>query len=361
MKSNCQRARDIQQAIVQTRSQSPSVADQERATLVVGMPLSLSSQRSSRASEMLLGYVNELKMSDDPRALSGSGFIGIDLSSEHDDDEILEHLQRFVREKLQVTGFQPDVWQPVVIREPEQAQRKLAAIAGDKYSYCELDEYTDLIARTLQTIPQVSRVTRSGVLKETVFLDYSQERLASYGLQPGRISPLLGARNTTLPGGVLEIRGKNLTIDPSGAFRSEKEIGDVLIATSAGGSPVYLRDAAEISRGYENPPRFLNHYTWRDANNQWQRTRAITLAVLMRPQQQIAEFGHAIDQTLASLKQRLPEDLILARTSDQPLQVAENLSLFLRSLYEAVILVVLVALVGFREWRSPYWRFIWRW
>jgi multidrug efflux pump subunit AcrB len=113
-----------------------------------------------------------------------------------------------------------------------------------------------------------------------------------------------------------------------------------------------LRDAAEISRGYENPPRFLNHYTWRDANNQWQRTRAITLAVLMRPQQQIADFGHAIDETLASLKQRLPEDLILARTSDQPLQVAENLSLFLRSLYEAIILVVLVALLGFREWRS---------
>ena len=346
------RARSVEQAIIQTRAQSPSVTAQERATLIIGMPLALSPQRSSRASEMLLAYVNELKMSDDPRPMSGPGFIGVDLSGEHDDGEVLEHLQQFVREKLQVTGFQPDVWPPVVIREPDQAQRKLAAIAGDKYSYRELDDYTDLIARTLQTIPQVSRVTRSGVLKETVFLDYSQERLASYGLQPGRIPQLLGARNTTLPGGVLEINDKNLTIDPSGAFKSEKEIGEVLIATTAGGSPVYLRDAAEISRGYENPPRFLNHYTWRDANGQWQRTRAITLAVLMRPQQQIADFGHAIDETLASLRQRLPEDLILARTSDQPLQVAENLSLFLRSLYEAIILVVLVALVGFREWRS---------
>ncbi|HMX29438.1 MAG TPA: efflux RND transporter permease subunit, partial [Blastocatellia bacterium] len=48
----------------------------------------------------------------------------------------------------------------------------------------------------------------------------------------------------------------------------------------------------------------------------------------------------------------LPEDLALARTSDQPLQVKENVSLFMSSLYEAVALVVLVSLIGFWEWRS---------
>src|SRR4029078_10039400 len=54
----------------------------------------------------------------------------------------------------------------------------------------------------------------------------------------------------------------------------------------------------------------------------------------------------------AELKSRLPEDLELARTSDQPRQVAENVSLFMNSLYEAVALVVLVSLIGFGEWRS---------
>jgi len=40
------------------------------------------------------------------------------------------------------------------------------------------------------------------------------------------------------------------------------------------------------------------------------------------------------------------------RVSDQPLQVEENVNLFMSSLYEAIALVVLVALVGFWEWRS---------
>ena len=43
---------------------------------------------------------------------------------------------------------------------------------------------------------------------------------------------------------------------------------------------------------------------------------------------------------------------MLARTSDQPRQVEENIHLFMGSLYEAVVLVVLVSLIGFWEWRS---------
>src|SRR5262249_19613201 len=58
------------------------------------------------------------------------------------------------------------------------------------------------------------------------------------------------------------------------------------------------------------------------------------------------------DLALAEAKTLQPEDLIMARTSDQPRQVEENISLFMRSLWEAIILVVLVALIGFWEWRS---------
>src|SRR5258708_24849580 len=72
----------------------------------------------------------------------------------------------------------------------------------------------------------------------------------------------------------------------------------------------------------------------------------------MRTGQQIADFGVAVTTALEDLKKRLPEDLVVARTSDQPLQVEENISLFMQSLYEAIVLVVVVALIGFWEWRS---------
>ncbi len=82
--------------------------------------------------------------------------------------------------------------------------------------------------------------------------------------------------------------------------------------------------------------------------------RAITLAVNMRSEQQIGKFSQEVDSALERVKERLPEDLVIARTSDQPRQVHESVSLFMHSLYEAVILVVMVALVGFWEWRSAF-------
>src|SRR5262249_1228924 len=201
-------------------------------------------------------------------------------------------------------------------------------------------DYTDLIARTLKTLPIVSKVTRTGLLDERIFLEYSQERLASYGISPGSLRDVLAARNITASGGVLEVGGRNVTIDPSGEFKNEGDVGNVLVPTGNGRS-VYLRDLATIERGYATPPSFLNFYGTRGPDGTWRRTRGITLAVQMRSNEQIAEFGKAVDARLADVKSQLPEDLVMARTSDQPLQVEENVHLFMTSLYEAVALVVL--------------------
>ena len=247
----------------------------------------------------------------------------------------------------------PDAWQPFTVRDPGQIEARLAAAAGDKYSYRELKDYTDLMKRTLLAVPVVAKVDVAGVLPEQVYLEYSQERLASYGIKTGSLSDILEARNITLPGGVLEIGDKNMRIDPSGEFRSEKEIGDVLIPI---GQRPGRASTCATSRTWCAPTRARPATSTTSAagppDGSWPRTRAVTLSIQMRAGQQINHFGVAVDAALDDLKQRLPEDLILARTSDQPLQVEENIHLFMASLYEAVILVVLVSLIGFWEWRS---------
>src|SRR5262249_27802819 len=163
---------------------------------------------------------------------------------------------------------------------------------------------------------------------------------------------ILKARNITVAGGQIDVQGKTLTIDPSGEFKSEQEIGDVVVAFSQSGAPVYLRDLFDISRAYASPARYLNFYDWKDQNGEWRRSRAITLSVQMRSGETIGEFGKAVNGALAGMSAQLPEDLVLARTSDQPRQVEESVDLFMVSLYEAIILVVLVSLIGFWEWRS---------
>jgi multidrug efflux pump subunit AcrB len=132
----------------------------------------------------------------------------------------------------------------------------LAANPGNKYTYHEVDNFTDLLARALLGAQEVSRVDRAGVLPEQIYLDYSQERLASYGLQPANLKGILNARNITLPGGTLEAGTKNILIDPSGEFSDAKDIGNVILGASSFGAPFYLRDLVDIRSGYQSPANF---------------------------------------------------------------------------------------------------------
>ncbi len=341
------RARAIQTAIEHERAGATG----NRFTLVLNSPIAVQPHLLRTPVEMFLGFVKEKNLATDMRVIHGDRFVGFDGASEKNEQAILASVQQFIGERLQSAEFHPDAWPPMVVRNPEEVQAKLKAVAGDKYSYRQMDEFTDLIEKTLKAVPQVSKVSRSGILNENVFLLYSQERLASYNIKPGTLEDAMRGRNISTSGGQVNVEGKNVTLDPAGEFKSEDEIGNVQVPTS-NGSAVYVRDLVDVVRGYESPARFQNFFNWRDSSGNWQRSRAITLSVQMRSGEQIAEFGKQVDLALAGLKNQMPEDVIYARTSDQPLQVEESIDLFMKSLYEAIILVVIIALIGFWEWRS---------
>jgi multidrug efflux pump subunit AcrB len=346
------RSMAIQQAIEKARMQASPSEKSPRFTIVVNFPQSLGVRIVHPALEAFEDYLRQQGMASDTRLIEGPGFMGVDGASDEDDAKVLSYLQQFVTQRMQASGLHPDTWEPAIIRDPKATHERIAAIAGDRYTYRELDGFTDLISKTLKTVPQVSKVERKGLLDEKVYMVYSQERLAAYNTTLAKLPDILKARNITVPGGQIDVQGKNLTIDPSGEFKSEKEIGDVVVNFSKSGAPVYLRDLFDITRGYQSPARYLNFYDWKDEKGKWQRTRAITLSVQMRSGETIGAFGKAVDEALAGMKAQLPEDLTMARTSDQPRQVEESVDLFMVSLYEAIILVVLVSLVGFWEWRS---------
>ena len=200
------------------------------------------------------------------------------------------------------------------------------------------------------------------------------------GAEPEEIVERLRRRNINLPGGRVELPDQNLVVQPSGEFRSEREIGQVVIDVQ-NGYPVYLRDLVDVVRGYEDPPSVMNFRTLKadlrqprtarlpgdpppdalssrqESNSteptayELQTTRAITLSIRQVKGVQISEFGRDIDQALVSLRDVLPDDLQIERTSNEPEIIREKIGDFNRNLLEAVVIVIVVALL-FMEWRS---------
>jgi multidrug efflux pump subunit AcrB len=342
----------IKKAIERTRAELGKNAPQPRVSVIYAFPMSIAPEPVRVDFEKIAAIAARNHALSDLHFFEGPGYVGLDANSPLDDATIRARGEQLIVSTLHRSELHPDAWQPAIIRDPAEAEKRLLEVAGAKYSYRDLDNFTDLLQRTLQGVPETSKVQRAGVLQEQIYLDYSQQRLAQYGYDPSKLKDVLGAQNITLPAGSLEVGQKDININPSGLFPDARAIGNVIIGVSASNSPVYLRDLVDISRGYQSPPTYLNFLNWKDGEGNWVRSRAVTLAIYMRDGQQIDLFGKHVTERLNALKQYLPDDLIMVHTSDQPVQVKEQIDLFMDALYEAIGLVVIVSLVGFWEWRS---------
>jgi len=346
------RGRSVRAKIEETRAAEGPKAPQPRLSIVQSFPMSVSTALVRQTFQGVIEAGAESGVLHDLHYFEAPGFVGVDLSTNVNPAALRALGSKWIEEKIHRSEIHPDAWVAMFVHDPGETEARLQEVAGAKYSYSDLDNYTDLIQRTLQGVPEASQVSRSGVLPQQIYLDYSQQRLAQYGYDPSKLKDILNAQNITLPAGSLEVGAKDISINPSGLFPDAQAIGNVIVGVSSSNSPVYLRDLVDISRGYQSPPQFLNYLAWKGADGKWIRSRAITLGVNMRDGQQIGLFGQHVDAALANVRQYLPEDLAMRRTSDQPVQVKENIDLFMDALYEAIGLVVLVSLIGFWEWRS---------
>ncbi|WP_445354455.1 efflux RND transporter permease subunit [Microbulbifer sp. EKSA008] len=344
------RAEDIREGISEVRGQESN--SKGRVSIVVALPLSLADTYSATGLWIFANWLEAQGYGTNFEVLNGAGYLGVDFLSDKSNSEILAATKLYLSDRLSAQRFFPDAWDPFVVRNLANTRDNLMKVAGAKYSYRQLDDFSDLIAANIRAIPEVKRVLRTGVLTQEVKLLYSQERLASYGLRPDMIAPILNARNTTIPGGTIISDDLGIAIMPSGEFNNHEEIANVPVALSDTGTPVYLRGIVDIIMGYQAPPPLLNYYVNKDENGDWQRSRSINLSVQMLDGKQIGELGRNVSTVLEKVKVDLPKDLIIERVSDQPRQVRESVSLFLEALIEAIILVVIIAFIGFSDWRS---------
>jgi multidrug efflux pump subunit AcrB len=334
------------------RSRQVSANQGTHVSIVICFPANMDTTDLRDLVQILSGDLLEKHTFSSLQTVSDQGVILLDGSSEQSDAVISQALLEFLRQRVQFDQLDPDIWPPVIVRNPADLEGGLRQASPSKYTYRELDTYTDQIARSLQKVDEVTRVDRTGIPEERLFLTFDPSRLASLNISPLALPQLLRSRNTVDSGGNVDNGTKQVAVLPGGEFHSIADLMNVSIPMPNGHAPGYLRDMVSIRPGYESPPSFLNFLIYRDASGQWRRGRAVTISMEMRPGRKIGDFSHAVDTDLADIRYIVPSDLIIDRTSDQPRQVQENISLFTTSLWEAIGLVVLVSLVGFRDWRS---------
>lgn len=209
------------------------------------------------------------------------------------------------------------------------------ALYGEGYSYAELKKVAELLKRELVTVTDVKKVVFFGEQNEAIYVEMSREKMAALGITRKEIFDALGAKNLPADAGRIQIGSEYVPIFPTGIFKSEKDFGELFIA-SKGGRLVYLRDVATIQRDYVDPPprilRFNGH-------------PAVGIAVSTVMGGNAVTMGEAVKKRLAELAPQIPMGMELGTIYMQSDVVTKSVDGFVVNLVEAVIIVIVVLLL----------------
>ena len=206
------------------------------------------------------------------------------------------------------------------------------AITGDGFSNSELREYADAARNELLRIADVNKVDLIGKQDEKIYVETSNAKLASLGIDPALVASTLAQTNAVAPAGTVQTTGEHVRLTVSGEFDSVEGIRNIGIR--AGDRSLRLGDIATVRRGFVDPA---------GAKMRFNGQEAVGLAVSMRKGGDVIRLGHALDETVERVQASLPVGVQIHAVSDQPRVVEESVHEFKKSLAEAVIIVLAVS------------------
>jgi multidrug efflux pump len=209
------------------------------------------------------------------------------------------------------------------------------ALSGDGFTYAEMKEYADFVRQQLLRVPLVSKVEQFGVQDEKLNIIFSHKKFAQLGVPFEAIVNQISTQNTIESTGVIVTPTDNLQVRVSGALMNAKDFEDLELR--AGGTTFRLGDFATIKREYKDPPGDKMRYNGKEV---------IGLGVSMEKGGNIITMGKGLDETVAEIKAKLPVGIELQRVANQPRAVTASVGEFIRTLIEAVLIVLAVSFVA---------------
>src|SRR5215468_1671920 len=212
-----------------------------------------------------------------------------------------------------------------------------------------LSNYTTInINDAIARIPGVGQINLFGGSDYAMRIWIRPDRIARLGITVPDIANAINAQNQLSPAG--QIGGPpaapgtefTYTVRTQGRLIDEKEFGNIILRTNPDGSQVHLSDVARLELG----TMLYNAVGRHDAKP------AAVIAVFQIPGTNAVQVANEVKKTMADLAKRFPRDMDYLVSLDTTLPVTEGIKEILHTLFEAVILVIVVVFVFLQNWRA---------
>ena len=256
----------------------------------------------------------------------------------------LEEAANDVRDKVSqaMRSLPQDIDAPPVVSKADADSEPIIVmtVQSESRTPLELGEIADnVIAQRLQTLPGVSSVQIWGEKRYAMRLWIDPLLLAAYGLTPLDVRNALTEQNVELPSGKIMGENTELAIKTIGNLTTEEEFNGLIIG-SDGDRIIRFGDIGSAVLGPENLES-----EFRESNS-----IMAAMAIIPQPGTNYIDIADAFYERLEQLRHEVPADIVMDVAIDNTLFIKRSVTEVAETIVIALILVILIIFVFFRDW-----------
>jgi HAE1 family hydrophobic/amphiphilic exporter-1 len=239
----------------------------------------------------------------------------------------------------------------VTVQKSVSAPLMLVSLTSPKQTYDGVFlanyAYINLVDQ-LSRLPGISNVQVFGAGQYAMRLWVKPDQLAKLGLTVPDIISAIQAQNTVNPAGKIgsepipKGQAFTYTVRAQGRLQTPEEFGNIVVRANTDGSFVRVKDIARIDMGAQTY----------DTKSRLNGRPAAVLGIYQLPGSNAVQAADAVRKFMTEAKQQFPADMEYVVSLDQTLSVTEGMSEILKTLFEALALVVLVVFIFLQGWRA---------
>jgi multidrug efflux pump len=232
---------------------------------------------------------------------------------------------------------------PVVAKLEADARPILwLAMSSERHSQIELSRIADTRIRDrLGKLAGVATVLVGGERRYSMRLWIENEQLTARGLTIADVAEALRRENVDIPSGRVESADVEFTVRSLGELHTARAYEDLIVSV-VNGKPVRLRDVARVEVGPEDERKIVRY----------DGLPALGLGVVKQSKANTLEVAAAVRAEIERLNVELPEGVQIHTAWDSSAYIERSIRDVSRTIFEAVILVVLVIYLFLRNVRA---------
>lgn len=209
------------------------------------------------------------------------------------------------------------------------------ALVSETSTYAQLEDEAETLEDLLKTTPGIKKIDIWAFPEQEVRITVNMERLAKMNISINQLIRSIQVSNINIPGGKLDLGGRQFNIQTSGSFENLEDIRNIVVNTGIDRT-VYLKDISDIGYDYEDS----NHLA------RFNGKRAVFVTASQKSGTNIFNVTNDLKSKAKSFEESLPHGIRFETVFDQSISVSNRLSGFFINLLQGLALVGIIVILA---------------